>query len=137
MFVRENTHVKGWPNLTTHSFCLWINETLLPNESLEPGFPRRVSVETARRWLHELGFETLSSSKGLFFDGHEREDVVEARGAYLLKMAEIGFLHPDQAPTPESVRAFPTSIPLETREKTVVFFHESTLRSNDNVGEKG
>ena len=144
-FVRANAHVKGRPNLTTHSFCQWINETLLPNESLEPGFPRRVSVETARRWLHELGFETLSSSKGLFFDGHEREDVVEARGAYLLKMAEIGFLHPDQAPTPESARAFPTSIPLastETREKTVVFFHdESTFMANEGQttmwGKKG
>ena len=46
-FVRENAHVKGRPNLTTHSFCQWINEILLPNESLDPGFPQRVSVETA------------------------------------------------------------------------------------------
>ena len=51
--VRENANVKGKPNLTTASFCRWINDELLPNVSLPPGFPRRVSVETARKWLHD------------------------------------------------------------------------------------
>ena len=128
-YARENANVKGRPNLTTHSFCRWVNDELLPNEILEPGFPRKVSVETARRWLHELGFEPLCSGKGMFFDGHEREDVVLARGVFLNKMAEIGFLHPDLAPTPEAARAFPVSIPLpstERREKTVVFFHDES-----------
>ena len=36
-----------------------------------------MSVETARKWLHELGFEILQRSKGVFIDGHERPDVVE------------------------------------------------------------
>ena len=130
-YVRENANIKGHPNLTTHSFCRWVNDELLPNEILEPGFPRRVSVETARRWLHELGFESLSSGMGIFFDGHERDDVIAARKVFLDEMAMIGFLHPDHAPTPEAARAFPTSIPLasaERREKTVVFFHnESTF----------
>ena len=38
-YVRENASVKGRPNLTKHSLCQWINEDLLPNEVLEPGFP--------------------------------------------------------------------------------------------------
>ena len=146
--VRENVIVKGRPNLTTHSFCrwvMWVNVELLPNEILEPGFPRKVSVETARRWLHELGFEPLASGKGMFFVGHERDDVVLARGMFLSKMAESGFLHPDHAPTPEAARAFPVSIPLpstERREKTVVLFHdESTFQANDDQttmwGKKG
>ena len=42
-YVRENANVKGRPNLTTHSFCRLVNDELLPNEILEPGFPRRVS----------------------------------------------------------------------------------------------
>ena len=45
------------PNFTIHSFCEWINKELLPNETLEPGFPRRVSVETARKGLRQLGFQ--------------------------------------------------------------------------------
>ena len=51
-------------------------------------------------------------------------------------MVELGFLHPDQAPTPEAAAAFPTDVPLpstETRNRTVVFFHdESTFLVNDD-----
>lgn len=129
-YVRENANVKGKPNLTTASFCRWINEDLLPNASLPPGFPRRVSVETARRWMHEMGFETLSVTKGMFFDGHERPDVVEQRKVFLEEMVTVGFLHPDHAPTPEAARCFPSQVPLaslETREKAVVFFHDESI----------
>ena len=48
-FVLENASVKGRPNMTARSFCHWVNEELLPNEPLEPCFPRRVSVETSRK----------------------------------------------------------------------------------------
>ena len=135
-FVREHAAVKGEPNLKTATFCEWVNEDLLPNSSLEPGFPRKISIETARKWLHELGFEVLTPAKGMFFDGHERDDVVEYRGQFLRKMIEIGFLHPEQAPTPEAAAAFPSDVPLalaEQRAKTVVFFHdESTFHVNED-----
>ena len=55
-YVRENATVKGKSNLTAYFFCEWVNEELLVTETLEPGFPRKISVETARHWLHELGF---------------------------------------------------------------------------------
>lgn len=108
-------------------------------------FPKEDCRGNSTKWLHELGFTPLSSSKGLFFDGHERDDVVQARESYLRTMAEIGFLHPDHAPTPEAARAFPVSVPLpstEQRAKTVVFFHdESTFQSKDDQtvmwGKKG
>lgn len=94
-YVREHANVKGEPNLTIASFCRWINDELLPNASLPPGFPRRVSLETARKWMHEMGFETLSVTKGMFFDGHERPDVVEARKQFLEDMVTVGLtMHP-------------------------------------------
>ena len=144
-YVRQNANVKGKPNLTTHSLCCWINEELLQNEILEPGFPRHISVETARKWLHQLGFEVLSGDKGMFFDGHERDDVVEERKMFLSKMIEVGFLHPSEAPTPESASAFPSTVPLpssDSRDKTVVLFHdESTFQANEDQttmwGKKG
>ena len=78
----------------------------------------------------------LSPNKGMYFDGHERDDVVEERVAYLKKMAEIGFLFPDQAATNTGALAFPKDIPLvsrEIREKTVCFFHdESTFNANED-----
>ena len=65
VYVRENAAPRGRPNLTASAFCQWVNNELLPNSVLEPGYPRRVSVETARKWLHELGFEILQRSKGV------------------------------------------------------------------------
>ena len=60
----------------------------------------------------------------MFFDGHEREDVVQERKEFLTKMVEYGFLHPSGAPTPEAARAFPSSVPLtlsDVRGKNVRF----------------
>ena len=56
-YIRENTAVKGRGNLICFSFCEWVNEDLLQNSTLEPGFPRQVSVETAQKWMHEMGFQ--------------------------------------------------------------------------------
>ena len=67
-------------------------------------------METARKWLHELGFEILQRSKGVFIDGHERPDVVESRVKFLQAMTECGFLRPDNAPTEEAGQALPTDV---------------------------
>ena len=45
-------------------FVAWINEELLPNSVLEPGYPRKVSTETRRKWLHELGLQVIDLKKG-------------------------------------------------------------------------
>lgn len=49
---------------------------------------------------------------------------------FLEEMVTAGFLHPDHAPTPEAARSFPSHVALaslETREKTVVFFHDESI----------
>ena len=72
-YVRENSFVKGKPNLTNSMFCKWVNEVLLPNEVLDPGFPRSVSIKTSRKWLHFLGFSMKGHKKGTYvaMNGHE------------------------------------------------------------------
>lgn len=85
-YVRENTIVTGRPNMTAGSFCRWVNEDLLNNLVLPPGYLRHVSLETARKWLHNLGFQVLDHKKGTYCDGHERSDVVEYRSKFLRKM---------------------------------------------------
>ena len=67
-YFRSNANVKGKPNLTVAQFCHWVNNDLLPNETLEPGFPRKVVVKTARRWMHEIGFEVITKKKVTFVD---------------------------------------------------------------------
>ena len=131
-YVRSNAAVKGKPNMTSIEFCKWVNKTLLPNSTLEPGFPRQVSVETSRKCLHEMGFEVVTARKGIFVDGHERPDVIESRKNFLRKMVKIGFLHFTSAPTDEARQALPEDIDppiLERREKLLSF---STMRRHFN-----
>ena len=64
-YIRQNAAVKGRLNLTTVDFCKWVNECFLPNCTIEPGFPCKVGLETARLWLHHLGFEVLTVRKGI------------------------------------------------------------------------
>ena len=131
-YVRENRVVKGQPNMRLQSFTSWVNEALLPNHGLKPGFPGKVSCETVRKWLHELGFSIIDAKKGTYVDGHERADVVEYLAQFLRRMVGLGFLN---RPTPEAKLALPED--LETPraavlEKTIVLFHdESTFQAND------
>ena len=75
------------------SFTTWVNTELLLSQVLELGFPRNISVETGRKWLHELGFFIVDRKKGIYYDGHEREDVVEYRKKLLRNVAALGFLN--------------------------------------------
>jgi hypothetical protein len=43
-----------------------------------------ISLATARRWLHNKGFKYIHHKKGLYFDRHDRADVVEYRQEHFL-----------------------------------------------------
>ena len=92
--VRANAYKKGEPNMTSVSFLKFVNDELLPSHHLSPHFPRMISLRTAIRWLHNLGFKPISHKKGTYIDGHEWEDVVKHRDKYLTT------LHTLQQPTP-------------------------------------
>ena len=135
-YVQENAALKGRPNMTAMSFTTWVNTELSPSQVLEPGFPRNISVETGRKWLHELGFFIVDRKKGIYYDGHERKDVVEYRRKFLRKVAALGFLNKANAPTLAAGQSLPAEIdiPSDDRiEKNVIFFHdESTFQANDD-----
>jgi len=113
-FIKANASVKGKRNLTAGAFCQWVNGCLLVNNVLEPGYPRRISISTALRWLHNLGFQVIKKKKGTYVDGHERSDVIEYRQKFLRKMVANGFLNRRNMPSIEST-----------------FHHESTFQAND------
>ena len=58
---------------------------------LEPGFPQQISVESARKWPHETGFEVFMARKGVFVDGYEHSDVIESQTKFLRKMVKLVF----------------------------------------------
>ena len=78
-YVHKNTCRKGQPNLTCRMFASW----------LENKYSTKIHDDTARRWLIKLGFSRLHHQKGVYFDGHDREDVVAYRNSYLTKMDEL------------------------------------------------
>ena len=52
------------------------------------GLPKKVIKEgiqcsTARLWLHHLGCFFKNGKKDVYYDGHEREDVVEYRKLFI------------------------------------------------------
>lgn len=57
----------------------YVNEFLLP----EVGFEGSICERTAARWLNKLGFRLCHIRKGVYVDGHEREEVVAARKKYI------------------------------------------------------
>ena len=124
-YVRENAFREGAANMTSRSFCTWVNTVLLPNSILESGAPHRISVEVARKWLHSMGFEVKPLTKGIYIDGHERDDVVEVRDEFLNKMTSLGFLH---SPSEEMACLLPNVELSPDHDKTKVAIMPMTMR---------
>ena len=103
----------------------------MPNSHLSPGFPRTITPGTARRWLHDLGFSPTLYRKGLYFDGHERADVVEYRRIYLqkLEVLQISHLPPPSCSGGHTKEAIGSST---AQKRLVLLYHdESCFHANE------
>ena len=67
------------------NFCRFVKQTKFFTEEMKD-YTHNISLKTARRWLGKLGLVNRRRGKGLFFDGHEREDVLRDRRAFLKKV---------------------------------------------------
>ena len=138
-WVRNNAYVKGKPNMTAEDFCSWVNLNLLPRVlEKHASAPSKITARTARRWLHKLGFEQVSSKKGVYIDGHERADVVEYRKLYLKKHDILAGTHlPPPLCSDEPSDALMSSgndEPSPRRKLVLIFHDESIFHSNDDQG---
>ena len=138
-WIHNHAYVKGKPNMTAEDFCSWVNSNLLPRVlENHASAPSKITVRTARRWLHKLGFEQVSSKKGVYIDGHERADVVEYRKLYLKKLDILASTH---LPPPLCSDEFSShadvlsdSDPSPSRKLVLIFHDESIFHSNDDQG---
>ena len=78
-YMRMHACRKGEPNVTLAMFAKWVQEN----------YGVTIKEEVARRWLGALGFERIHHQKGVYFDRHDREDVVKYRNEFLEKMVEL------------------------------------------------
>ena len=69
-FVHTHACQKGQPNMIDKMFADW----------LKVEYSQVVHETTAHCWLHHLGFNRIHHQKVVYFDGHDREDVVAYRG---------------------------------------------------------
>ncbi len=73
--------------VTPKRFQRALNERILPSLGIE--LRAGLSERTAQRWLVKLGWRNRRLTKGVYMDGHEREDVKTYRqDVFLPKMAE-------------------------------------------------
>ena len=86
-YVKETSWVKGEPRMTVNTFKDHLNNVLIPSHC--NGMLGTICQMTAARWLRKLGFTPRRHAKGIFFDGHDRADVVDYRKEYLLNLANI------------------------------------------------
>jgi hypothetical protein len=83
--VRKYLAAQGLGTITPRELCKHVNEAICPALGLT-GDNAKISERTAITWLHKLGYSYTEVRKGLYFDGHERPDVVQARVMFLEKM---------------------------------------------------
>ena len=67
-------------------FKQYIEDFIFPEHT---GTRKTISIRTANRWLHTLGYRYEGYRKGVYLDGHEREDVVAYRKEFLKIMKEL------------------------------------------------
>jgi len=110
-----------------------VDGTLLPLvREHHPGIPAKISLNTACRWLHKLGFQPSSTRKGVYIDGHERTDVIEYRTLYLRRLEILSSTHaPPPLCTDEVSEPF---IGPQPRYLVLLFHDESTYHSNEDQG---
>lgn len=72
--------------VTPKQFVRALNQQILP--SLGYRLKKDLSVRTARRWLVKLGWRHVRTRKGVYMDGHERDDVVKYRKEVFLPLME-------------------------------------------------
>jgi hypothetical protein len=73
-------------SLSGRTFFNWIRSSL--HSELNFTQPIIIHERTAQRWLYYLGFAPNVYQQGLYFDGHERQDVVDYRKQFLVDISE-------------------------------------------------
>ncbi|KIL65316.1 hypothetical protein M378DRAFT_55046, partial [Amanita muscaria Koide BX008] len=94
---------------------------------------RGIHVRTARRWLHKLSWRYQQKKKGMYIDGHEREDVVAYRKGFVERWKEYEkrfVIYDNDGNVLSTPTGFP--VPQGLRFRLILVTHdESTFYEND------
>lgn len=92
---------------------------------------RPVAERTAQRWLSILGFRWKSEAKGMYSDGHEREDIVKYRQeCFLPRMAELlrrsaeFDVDANELPCPEPIPEGMKEVIVHMHDESIFYAHD-------------
>ena len=85
--VRRYLAAQNLGTITPKLLCHHVNDTILPALDLTQK-NASISERTAINWLKKLGDSCKDIKKGVYHDGHERPDVIEAHKQYLEQIAQ-------------------------------------------------
>ncbi|KIK32812.1 hypothetical protein CY34DRAFT_110837 [Suillus luteus UH-Slu-Lm8-n1] len=105
-----------------------LTSAIFPDLGIHPKQP--LSMRTARRWLLKLGWRCTMVQKGVYMDGHERDDVVKYRREVFLPLMAQYEAQMVQYEGPELKKVEPHLKPGEKR--IIAQFHdECCFHAND------
>jgi hypothetical protein len=114
--------------ITPRNFQHALNSNIVP--SLNISLAQPLSERTARRWLVKLGWQRTVLRKGVYMDGHEREDVKKYRQEVFLPAMATFESRMAHYEGPELHRIEPNLAPGEV-EMIAVWHDESCFHAND------
>lgn len=99
-----------------------------PDVQTKHNIGESIHISTAQRWMHALKFRWVKSHKGLYVDGHERDDVVRYRQEVFLP-AWYRMEGKMRAWTGEKMDALEAVVDTITRagKNIVVWFHDESI----------
>jgi hypothetical protein len=84
--VRNYLAAQQLGTITPFLFCRHVNEVILLALALTG--KTSISERTAIQWLKKLGYTCKDVRKGMYHDGHEWPDVVDAQKKFLAQMSQ-------------------------------------------------
>ena len=115
---------------TAQTFCTWFSDIYYVKLT---GVHRstRLAESTARDWFENLGWKVHACGKGIYVDGHEREDVVTYRSEFVKEMAQFQQRMETYSGPKMEIVSPPELLPTGKRRIVLVVQDESIYRSND------
>ncbi|MDW3631167.1 MAG: hypothetical protein QOK71_07005 [Nitrososphaeraceae archaeon] len=120
--------VKQVSDIKVKNFKEFVESEVFPKIGIEE--KKNISEKTARVWLKELGWTYQKHHKDIYYDGHERDDVVKYREIFLTQMEVFERLMPKPDENDIMMIIEPSLNPGERRH-ILVTHDESIFYSND------
>ena len=114
--------------VTIKDFKTYVEESVFPAIGIEQ--KKTISENTARIWLNKLGWFFQVGKKNIYYDGHERPDVIAYRENFLLEMESLEKLMPKPMDEDITVMIEPQLNPNE-KKHILVTHDESVFYAND------